>query len=221
MAPSLVRLGAAALACASGAVALEAYQLKEAYTPGNFFDKFDFFSDSDPNGGFVQYRTKTAAAALGLIKTTGDDVSISVDSISTDIHGRSSVRLESATKYNGGLFIADFSHFPKAACGAWPGFWMYSPDSPTAGEIDIYQGWHLNTANKIVAHTAGQNVVGACKVLSSDLANSNVISDNCQAASGCAAQETNGLFGKSTGGICEYSFPLRLAADEPLLTCCL
>jgi hypothetical protein len=46
MSPSLIKYGAAALAVASG-VASQAltYQLKESFTPANFFDgdKWDFF----------------------------------------------------------------------------------------------------------------------------------------------------------------------------------
>ena len=214
MAPSFIRLGAAALACASSVAALQAYQLKESYNPTNFFDadKFTFFSGADLNTGFIKYRTKKDATTLGLIKTNDDDVTIGVDSTNKDVDGRSSVRLESANTYNGGLFVADFSHFPAAVCGAWPAFWMTGPTWPTNGEIDIYEGWHLNTANKIVAHTDSTAAVGSCKVQSSDLSGVSVITDDCYinapgqwSNQGCAAQETNGLFGKATGGICEYS----------------
>ena len=60
----------------------------------------------------------------GLFKTEGDDVRIGVDSTSSGVAGRKSVRLESTATYNNGLFIAKFSHFPKPVCGAWPAFWM-------------------------------------------------------------------------------------------------
>jgi hypothetical protein len=221
MAPSLVRVGAAALAYASGAVALQAYQLQESYTPSNFFDTFNFFSGADPNKGFVKYRTKADATTLGLIKKNTDDVSIAVDSTSYDQDGRSSVRLESANTYNGGLFIADFSHFPKTACGAWPAFWMYGPNWPNGGELDIYEGFHLDTKNSIGAHTDSPNAVGSCKIQSSDMSGSSLTTSDCYvyasgqtSNAGCAVQETNGLFGNENGGICEYPLRLDRGADR-------
>lgn len=215
MAPSLARLGAAAaLAYASGAVALDAYALKESYTPSNFFDKFNFFSGTDPNQGFVKYRNKQDATNLGLVSKTTSEVTIRVDSAagSFDQNGRSSVRLESANTYNKGLFIADFSHFPAQACGAWPAFWMVGPNWPTDGEIDIYEGWNLNTKNKIVGHTDNPNTAGTCKIQSSDFSGSSLTYPNCwnnapgqPSNTGCAVEETNGLFGNAAGGVCRCS----------------
>lgn len=34
--------------------------------------------------------------------------------------GRDSVRIESKKRYGQGLFVADFTHLPKPACGQWP-----------------------------------------------------------------------------------------------------
>ncbi len=216
MAPSFIRLGAAALASATSVAALQAYQLTESYNPSNFFndDKFTFFSGADLNKGFIKYRNKADAIRLKLVETNTDDVKIGVDSTNKDVDGRSSVRLESHNSYNGGLFIADFSHFPAPACGSWPAFWMYGPSWPTTGEIDLYEGFHVNTANTIVGHTDSPTVVDECKLQASDLTGASVTSDNCWINApgqwgnqGCGAEETNGLYGKSTGGICEYSFP--------------
>ncbi len=215
MAPSFIRLGAAALASATSVAALQAYQLSESYNPSNFFDsdKFTFFSGADLNKGFIKYRNKKDATTLGLIQTNADDVRIGVDSTSYDQNGRSSVRLESYHRYNGGLFIADFTHFPKPVCGSWPAFWMYGPSWPTGGELDLYEGFHVNTANTIVAHTDSPDAVGECKLQAGDLTGASVTSSNCWinapsqwSNQGCGAEETNGLYGKSTGGICEYSF---------------
>jgi beta-glucanase (GH16 family) len=209
MAPSIVRLGAAALAYASSAAALEAYQLKESYTPSNFLEKFRFFSDRDPNNGFVKYRNKQDSENLGLIKTTDNDVTISVDSTRSDQDGRSSVRLESVNSYNKGLFIADFAHFPKQACGAWPAFWMVGPNWPRDGEVDIYEGWNLNQRNKVVLHTDDPKDVGSCVILPGDFT-STIVWPNCwnnapgqPGNTGCAVEEKNGLFGNANGGVCE------------------
>jgi beta-glucanase (GH16 family) len=209
MAPSVLRLGAAALACASSTLALEAYQLKESYNPSNFFDKFAFFSERDPNQGFVKYRNKKDATDLGLIETTSDKVTIKVDSKRTDDDGRSSVRLESVNSYNSGLFIADFAHFPKQACGAWPAFWMVGPSWPRDGEVDIYEGWNLNQQNKVVLHTDDPEFVGSCTIDPGDFTASMVWSNCWNKApgqpgnTGCAVDESNGLFGNAAGGVCE------------------
>jgi hypothetical protein len=209
MAPSVVRLGAAALACASGAVA-KSYQLSEAYTPSNFFDKFNFFSGTDPNRGFVKYQAKQAALDGGLIKAGTNDVTVGVQASGTEQDGRRSVRLESVNTYNSGLFIADFSHFPAAACGAWPAFWMVGPNWPGDGEIDIYEGWNLNTKNKIVAHVDDPAVVGSCIISPGDFT-STMSFPNCWNAApsqpgntGCAVEETSDLFGNANGGVCKY-----------------
>lgn len=211
MAPSIIRLGAAALAYASTAAAVQKYQLKEEYTPSNFFnaDKFQFFTGTDPNRGYIKYRSQKDATDSGLVVKTSSEVKIGVNAVDYEQDGRSSVRLESAKTYNGGLFIADFSHFPKAACGAWPAFWMVGPNWPTDGEIDIYEGWNLNERNKVVLHTADPNVVGSCKIQPGDFTSS-MIYDNCwndapgqPGNTGCTVEETNGLFGNSNGGVCE------------------
>jgi len=43
MAPSFVKLAAAALAYSSSVAAVESYKLTEHYNSTNFFDKFEFF----------------------------------------------------------------------------------------------------------------------------------------------------------------------------------
>lgn len=43
MAPSLLKLSAAALAYTTGVAAAQSYLLAESYDSTNFFDKFDFF----------------------------------------------------------------------------------------------------------------------------------------------------------------------------------
>jgi beta-glucanase (GH16 family) len=211
MAPSLVRLGAAALAYTSGVVAQEkAYQLKESYTPSNFFDKFSFFSSPDPNRGFVQYRNKDDSTRLGLVETGSEDVKIGVQASGNDQDGRSSVRLESVSTYNSGLFIADFSHFPAKACGAWPAFWMVGPEWPRDGEIDIFEGWNLNEGNKIVLHTDSPLNTGICKVSQADFTSPLRYADcwmdapNQPGNTGCAVDESNGLWSNPQGGVCEW-----------------
>lgn len=81
------------------------------------------YNNVDPTGGYVNYQSAEQAQAQGLLKTVNGELYVGVDSASTLDPagvGRSSVRLESKTKYKKGLFVADFSHLPKPVCGAWP-----------------------------------------------------------------------------------------------------
>jgi hypothetical protein len=204
----MLRLGAAALAFASQALATNTYKLTEAYTPSNWLDEFTFFSQADPNHGFVKYRNQEDAEALGLFEVGQDGVTLRVDSTNKDADGRSSVRLTSKKPFNKGLFIADFSHFPKPVCGAWPAFWMVGPSWPTDGEVDIYEGWNLNKDNKVVLHLDHPDVVGSCTLNPQDYTSNTVFTD-CWTETkaqppnaGCAVDEPNGLYGNPAGGVC-------------------
>lgn len=66
--------------------------------------------------------------------------------------GRSAVRVESKTSYNHGLIILDLNHMPEG-CGTWPAFWLYGPDWPTSGEIDIIEGVNSQASNSFAMHT--------------------------------------------------------------------
>lgn len=66
---------------------------------------------------------------------------------------RKSVRLESLERHDAGtLVIADFQHAP-FGCATWPAFWMYGPDWPKNGEIDIFEGWNDNTHGRATLHS--------------------------------------------------------------------
>ena len=76
---------------------------------------------------------------MGLISTSSGSVRFGADSqnvISPTGPGRASVRLQSATVYNGGLFVADIAHMPGPACGIWPAYWTLGTGYwPLNGEI--------------------------------------------------------------------------------------
>ncbi|KAK0745223.1 hypothetical protein B0T21DRAFT_281819 [Apiosordaria backusii] len=212
MAPSFTKLGAVALALASSAVATQKnYVLTEEYTPSNLFDNFEFKEfkgfDQDPNRGHVHYQSKAEAIILGLIdEVNTDDVYIGVDSDKIAVVGRESVRIESKNSYSKGLFIAEFSHLPKAVCGAWPAFWLTGEKWPDHGEIDIYEGWNLNPQNKVVGHT-NETTAGSC-IIDGPASSGTVAYDDCHVEAegqplnaGCALDEKNSLFGSDKGGI--------------------
>lgn len=163
----------------------------------------------DPNSGFVKYLGKDAAVSSGLFKTEGDDVRIGVDSTTSGVAGRNSVRLESTATYNNGLFIAKFSHFPKPVCGAWPAFWMVGDNWPEDGEVDIYEMWSLSDQNMITYHTGKPDKVGEC-LLDPDTHTEVSQTINCDNSAlgqwvnqGCGVMESTGQWGNPEGGVCE------------------
>ncbi|EMC95079.1 glycoside hydrolase family 16 protein, partial [Baudoinia panamericana UAMH 10762] len=147
-----------------GAPGAAKYQLVDDYEPGNFFQKFNFYSSDDPTQGFVQYVNANVAEQNGLITTPDGTAVISVDS--TNVYpnggpGRPAVRLISDNTYTHGLFIIDLAHMPWG-CGTWPAYWLLGPNWPNNGEIDIIEGIHTSISNDITLHTSpGCTVNGA------------------------------------------------------------
>ncbi|KAL5374001.1 hypothetical protein DPSP01_012305 [Paraphaeosphaeria sporulosa] len=139
------------------AESVQAYALQETYDASNWFSKFSVQNIADPTHGFVNYVNQATAQSKGLYRTQNNQVYIGVDS-STVLNpngvGRDSVRLQSNRAYTHGLVIADFAHVPGSNCGSWPAFWMVGPNWPNQGEIDIYEGVHLNTYNQMTLHSS-------------------------------------------------------------------
>ncbi|KAI6092315.1 concanavalin A-like lectin/glucanase domain-containing protein [Hypoxylon rubiginosum] len=212
MAPSFLKtVGAAAVLATQVAATSSSYKVTEVYNTTNFFDKFNFVTDADPNGGYVQYQSKSEAESLGLVKYKDGAAYIGVDYTKTDYDasgaGRKSVRLESKNVYNHGLIIADFNHLPKPTCGSWPAYWFFGEPWPTKGEIDVYENWNDLAFNRHTAHVDAPSVVGDCKIVSDGMT-STIDSPNCydfasgQAEyQGCSAEKTSSTFGSSTGGV--------------------
>ncbi|KZL70204.1 endo-1,3(4)-beta-glucanase [Colletotrichum tofieldiae] len=134
-----------------------AYGLSHSYFGANFISDFNFINYVDPSNGFVRYQSQPDALAKGLysINPATQAVTLGVDN--TNVYGlnegRPSLRLESKRQYNHGLFIGDFAHMPPSVCGLWPAFWMYGPDWPRNGEVDIIEGANQVTKNIISGHT--------------------------------------------------------------------
>ncbi|KAH7402537.1 endo-1,3(4)-beta-glucanase-like protein [Pyrenochaeta sp. MPI-SDFR-AT-0127] len=134
-----------------------AYALIDTYDASNWISKFDVQAIPDPTHGFVEYVNAQQAQQLGLLKAQGNQIYMGVDTWSTlnpNGPGRKSVRIQSKTAYNRALVIADFAHVPGSNCGSWPAFWMVGPNWPNQGELDIYEGVHLNTYNQVTLHTS-------------------------------------------------------------------
>lgn len=211
MAPSSLKKFGAAVACAAVVkAATESYQLSEEYTADNFFEKFDFFESTYTSGdswdtthGYVRYRNQADAESLGLISTSNGQIYLGADSNSTydpDGKGRDSIRITSKATYNQGLMVAEFSHMPVQACGAWPAFWSFADPWLTSGEIDYYEGWNLMGYNRMAMHT-NETIAGSCTLSTAGIAGT-VMTQECvqtDGGSGCGVQDDSGVWGSTAG----------------------
>lgn len=183
--------GALKLALLSAGIAAQAaqYTQVDSYDPTNFFDKVDFFSGSDPTNGFVNYVDAVTANRQGLAGFTQGGVYLGADTANTTTTGRSSTRVSSKTSYTKGLFIADIKHMPAGtgeggSCGLWPAFWMFGPNWPSSGEIDIIEGVNNQASNAVTLHTSsGCSMTNTGAAPSTKLANA-----DCEGNQGCGQQ---------------------------------
>lgn len=141
------------------------YQLTSDWTAStDFFKNFNFITTWDTTHGYVDYIDRPTAFSEGLISYNNNQILMKVDNhlkVPGQNRGRKSVRIDSKKVFNGGLIIADIEHMP-VGCGTWPAYWMFGPNWPAGGEMDIMEGIHNMTENSITAHTAhGCNLEGA------------------------------------------------------------
>ncbi|CZR56468.1 related to mixed-linked glucanase precursor MLG1 [Phialocephala subalpina] len=175
MAPSIIKLGKLALALAVSAATVDAAQYtldpSDVYAGANFFNMWNFITDNDPTGGFVDYQSQAQASSKALIgyNPTKNRAFMGVDywttlspTQSATNRGRASVRIESKKNYTRGLFVADLAHMPSSTCGVWPAFWTVNHvNYPEWGEIDILENINENTNSLHALHTtAGCTVAG-------------------------------------------------------------
>jgi hypothetical protein len=187
------------------AQATSTYKVVDVFDPTNFFNEFDFFTQPDPTHGFVQYVDAATANRDGLAGFTEGGVYLGVDYTNITTTGRPSVRVTSKKAYTKGLFIADIAHMPAGAggsgsCGLWPAFWMFGPNWPHSGEIDIIEGVNSQTSNSVTLHTGpGCSVTNA-----GSLPGTKLLSPNCQGNEGCTqktpASNTYGAGFNAAGG---------------------
>ncbi|KAK4190535.1 glycoside hydrolase [Podospora australis] len=184
-------LGAAAAFTINLAQATSDYRIVEVYNSSNFFQEFDFFDQPDPTNGFVEYVNATTANVEGLAGFTEGGVYLGVDYTSQTTTGRKSTRVSSKKAFTGGLFIADIAHMPAGgsrntdSCGIWPAYWMFGPNWPLGGEIDILEGVNTQESNSITLHTGE----GCSMSNKGSLGSTKLVQPDCQGNIGCA-QET-------------------------------
>jgi len=186
---------------AAGTARAASYGLVDTFDASNFFDEFDFFTEPDPTHGFVQYVDGDTANREGLAGFASGGVYLGVDYNRTTTTGRASVRVTSKKAYTRGLFVADIAHMPAGtagsnSCGLWPAFWMFGPDWPSSGEIDIIEGVNSQAANSVSLHTGP-----GCTVSNvGSAAGTRLVTADCQNDEGCtqdttSAPESNSNYG--------------------------
>ncbi|SPQ21189.1 f2cbb163-843c-445c-b6aa-eb9c4e475f41 [Thermothielavioides terrestris] len=175
------------------------YTLIDTYSGTSFFDKFEYFSRSDPTQGFVHYVDPGYAATYNLTYATQSTAIIRVDTTvgpgsNPDAStGRFSVRLESKAQYGPGLFLFDVKHTPYG-CGTWPALWL-TENWPENGEIDLMEAVNQASAGGLTAlhTTAGCTMAGVRREMSG------------AAGQGDCYNATNGNTGCTvTGGAATY-----------------
>jgi len=182
------------------------YNLVDSYTSSNFFSTFSFFTGSDPTHGFVSYQSQAAASLKGLANITNGQIYLGVDHTTVNPSpGRASVRLSSTKAYNHGVFIADIAHMPGSICGVWPAFWLFGPNWPNSGEIDVIEGVNVAGTDTITLHTAaGCTINTAGSKAGTTLQNSNCNAANGNTGCGVSTNTANtygNAFNSNGGGV--------------------
>lgn len=149
MAPTLLNAVTVLLAWTGGASA-KSFQLSETIDKDNFYDKFSFMtvgeltlpvklrqmlttddqkgrgsSEFDDNDSYVKYQDLEDARDKNITRIQSNgDIYLGVDHtnvLDPEVDGgRDTFRVESQRSYHHGLFIARFTHMPRAVCGSWP-----------------------------------------------------------------------------------------------------
>lgn len=132
----------------------DSWGLSESYVGKDFFSKWNFFTKPDPMHGAVEYVDWSTAEQKELVKADdhavefGAERGFATGSTGGTNRGRRSVRIESTTSFNEGLFILTVDHIP-TGCGARPSFRMYGADNshpwPVWGEYSILEGAHTGS----------------------------------------------------------------------------
>ncbi|KAJ7184588.1 glycoside hydrolase family 16 protein [Mycena filopes] len=136
--------------------------LQKSYKGEQFLTEWDFWDQSDPTNGAVNYLNVSAAKSANLAFVREGNMILAVDNTTTLQDGNqkcNSVRISSKATYGvNSLFIADFGAMP-ASCGAWPAWWTVGPSWPQGGEIDVLEGVYKTGTNKMTLHTSADCTV--------------------------------------------------------------
>ncbi|KAM0750678.1 hypothetical protein T439DRAFT_342968 [Meredithblackwellia eburnea MCA 4105] len=187
-----------------------AYSLLRDYSGSTFFDRWSYYGHYDnlTNGDTI-FVNQSLADSLDLtyINSAGNAI-IKVDNTSTVPYNekRNTVRIASTDLYSTGtLWVFDAVHVPYG-CSVWPAFWSQAQSWPSGGEIDVFEGVNLQTANQYALHTTnGCTASGTSSTMSGTLSYSNC-SSSANSNSGCTISETKAdsygsAFNAAGGGV--------------------
>lgn len=129
------------------------WTLAENYGGSSFLDGWTFYTGGDPTNGQVTF---VQDSSLAYYDSSSNTTILKVDDTTDLASGadRDSTRISSDAQVNeNSIVIADFVHVPYG-CATWPAFWLLGGGTwPEGGEIDIFEGVNLNTANAMTLHT--------------------------------------------------------------------
>ena len=156
------------------------------------------------------YVDQVGSEQLNLTYATSSSATIRVDLSNIDASqgGRKSVRIESKSQYNEGLFIFDILHTPYG-CGTWPALWLTDPSNwPTNGEIDVVEAVNQATSgNQVTLHTTKDCTMNVKRKESGKVLTTNCLNSTDDNA-GCGvlgAQNTYGqALNENGGGVSDY-----------------
>ncbi|PWY97448.1 hypothetical protein BCV70DRAFT_143002, partial [Testicularia cyperi] len=143
---------------AASASATSANWTQTAAMVGNdFFDAFDWYTQTDPTNGLVNYQSMANAQSqnLSFVDSDGHFV-MAVSTSETALQGRNSVRITSKKAYSDGVYVLNVTHVP-TGCATWPAFWTVTDEIdnwPIGGEIDILENANDQYSSDLVSvHT--------------------------------------------------------------------
>ncbi|KAL5606093.1 hypothetical protein BROUX41_006137 [Berkeleyomyces rouxiae] len=188
------------------------YKLIQSYDATNFFDNFDFFTEADPDGGYVDYVDGEAAMFYEYAGYSEDAIYLGADHATINPkNGRMSTRLTSKKAFSKGLIIADIAHMPYGA-GVWPAFWTFGPYWPHSGEIDIIEGVNLDNKSQVSLHTGPNCIVTNTGTVDS----TSLVTPDCRSGSGGGhgcAQLTKAPFGAAFNAVGGGVYAVDWTAD--------
>ncbi|KAM6498133.1 glycoside hydrolase family 16 protein [Amanita muscaria] len=142
---------------------------QDEYSGQTFFDRWDFYDQSDPTNGHVTFLNKSAAFSNGLAYV--------------DPNGTVIMKGDDTTTLAQGVY----RNRAPWGCGVWPAFWTVGANWPNLGEIDIIEGVHDNEHNQVTWHTRD----GCNLTTPTNYYTGAIVSPNAQNQSDCNALLNN------------------------------
>ena len=183
--------------------------------------KFRYFTDADPTRGSVLYGEFSDLLSI----RTNDALQINIGAIvendigEEDLPRRQSIRLESISEFDSGLFVFDISRMP-AGVGVWAALWLLGAPGTgdtwaSNGEIDIMESvnsdsrypWSKNNKfNTTTLHTNSSENMAQCLQNNVD----GITNPNCEAT----GNSSDSACGYNANQACPYEGCSVISDDE-------